>query len=71
MDTTQHFAPISEVDLLRLGLENLAYVKLITEESGPFYAIHAADGTEIGRAPDLDLALAAIRQQGLEGLRVH
>ncbi|MEM7168669.1 MAG: hypothetical protein AAF530_00750 [Pseudomonadota bacterium] len=71
MDTTHQIRDNAQADLLRLGLENLAYIKGETEKDQVIYVIYAADGTEIGRAEDPDIAMAALRQQGLEGRQVH
>jgi hypothetical protein len=67
-ERTIHFTP---QDLLRLGLANLAYIKTRREGEEVTYAIHAADGSELGTINDRDVAFAAARQQGLEPLSVH
>ena len=62
-------APVmSEADLAGLGLAQVAYVR--PDRAGA-WAIHAADGTRIGTAPNRPLAFAALRQHGLEPLDVH
>ena len=48
-------------DLLRLGLANLAYVKARHEGEAVIYAVHAADGTELGTVDDRDVATLALR----------
>jgi hypothetical protein len=61
----------SRQEMAALGLEDLAYVKPVTEEGVSFFAIHSADGNRIGAAPSRDLAFAAIRQHDLEPISVH
>ena len=58
-------------DLVRLGLENTAYIKAVTMEGQRFYAIHAADGTPITLAPERETAMATVRQNDMEPASVH
>ncbi len=61
-------------DLAAWGMPDVAYVKaVIGEEEGDEirWAIHAADGTQMGLAPSRDLAFAAVRQHDLEPVSVH
>jgi hypothetical protein len=53
------------------AVDHVAYVKRIEINGQVGYAIHAADGTPITVMDDRDIALAAIRQNGLEPASVH
>ncbi len=43
----------------------------MTDDEGPAYSIHAADGTPLAVLPEWDIAVAAVRQHGLEPVSVH
>jgi hypothetical protein len=62
-------------DFLALGLRDLAYVKAASVQEGEstqtVYEIHTADGNVVGAAPSRELAMAAVRQNGLEPLSAH
>jgi hypothetical protein len=58
-------------EFAQLGVGGMAYVKPVMEKGGMVYAIFAADGTQIGAAPALDLAMAAIVQHEMAPARVH
>ena len=62
---------ISRRDFALLLVENVAYVKPALAEGTPGYAIHAADGTQMGWAANREVAFAAIIQNGLEPVSVH
>lgn len=62
---------ISRQDFAALGVEDVAYVKRVKVEGRTVYAIHAADGTEMGVIEDRAVAFAAVRQHDLEPLSVH
>ncbi len=68
LDTLRHMTP---QDLAQLGVAHLAYVKPVSVNDGIAYAIHSADGTQLGVAPDRDVAFAAIRQHELEPVSLH
>ena len=53
---------LSQIDLGRLGLQQIAYVKPVMINGVNAFAIHAADGTPMAVAQNEDLALAAIVQ---------
>ncbi len=65
------FKTLSPADMAAVGLDDLAYVKRVVVNKVVAYAIHAADGTEIGKARDLETAFAAVRQHELEPVSVH
>jgi len=71
VDNIERVRRMSAADLAVLGLQGVAYVRSVGVDGGTSYAIHAADGTEIGVAPSRDLAFAAIRQNDLEPVSVH
>ena len=58
-------------DLVRLGLEDIAYIKAVTLEGQRFYAIHAADGTPLTLAAERETAIATVRQHDMEPASVH
>ena len=62
---------ISEAQLARLGIEEIAFVKPVMTESGPAFAIHAADGTPMAIASNRPLAQAAIIQNDMVPSLVH
>ncbi|MBU6418334.1 MAG: DUF1150 family protein [Proteobacteria bacterium] len=78
-DGTANFSPgtmldihhISAAQLALLGLEEIAFVKPVMTETGPAFAIHAADGTPIAIAADQQLAAAAIIQNDMTPTLVH
>ncbi len=62
---------LSAEQLQALGVSHLAYVKPVRHEGQAVFAIHAADGTPMALAPDLDVAVAAIRQHEMVPALVH
>jgi hypothetical protein len=58
-------------ELEHLGVAHVVYVKRVVVKGKAHYAIHAADGTEMGSAPDRDTAFAAAHQHGLDAMSVH
>ena len=71
MNTNETYTPMTPTDLARLGMNFVAYVKPILIEEELRFAICAADGTQMGLAPNRETAFAAIRQHELEPLSVH
>lgn len=69
--TAADFRRLSPLDWARYGAQRIAYVRPVVLNGQPAIAIHAADGTPIGAAPNLDLATAAILQHGMGAARVH
>ncbi len=57
--------------LFNIGLADVAYVKTVRAENSRAYALHSADGTEIARFADRDVAFAASRQHDLEPVSAH
>ena len=62
---------ISPEDFALLGMQGFAYVKRVVVNDAVAYAIHAADGTQVGLAPSYDIAVASLVQHELEPLSVH
>jgi hypothetical protein len=62
---------LSPLDWARYGAERIAYARPVVVNGQKAVAIHAADGTPIGAAPNLALATAAILQHGMGPALVH
>lgn len=62
---------MTTAELLKLGMEELAYVKPIELDGDMAFAIHAADGSPMAVAPNRDLAVAAILQHEMAAALVH
>ncbi len=62
---------LTEGQLAALGVTQLAYVKPVVINGAKAFAIHAADGSPMGVAAEEKVAIAAIRQHGLEPALVH
>lgn len=62
---------LSTEQLQALGLAQLAYVKSVRMEGKDLFAIHAADGTPMAVAAELEVAVAAIRQHEMVPALVH
>lgn len=58
-------------DFAALGAAEIAYMRPTLVNGESVIAIHAADGTPIGAAPDVDLAAAAIVQNEMAPARLH
>jgi hypothetical protein len=62
---------LSDEQLAKLGVSQIAYVKPVVVDGVQGFAIHAADGTAMAVAGDRDVALAAIRQHEMFPVSVH
>jgi hypothetical protein len=62
---------LSPADWARFGVAEIAYIRPVLMNGVRAIAIHAADGTAIGAAPNAQLAMAAIRQHEMEPLLLH
>ncbi len=62
---------LSELQLARLGLSQIAYVRPVVVDGSPGFAIHAADGTPMAVASDEGTAMAAIAQHDMIPALVH
>ena len=56
---------------LVLGNHDIAYIKRILVDGQYYYAIHAADGTELAVVNNREVAFATARQHDMEPLSVH
>lgn len=62
---------ISAQDFAALGMHHVVYLRPNTQNGQNFWSVHAADGTEMARMVDREVALAACRQNDLEPVSVH
>ncbi|MES2712645.1 MAG: hypothetical protein V4653_13765 [Pseudomonadota bacterium] len=62
---------ISPRDWAQFGTEQIAYIRPVMVNGAQAVAIHAADGTPIGAAPDARLAIAAIIEHEMEPMLLH
>lgn len=69
--TTEYFRKLSPQDFAAFGVNDVAYVKAVTQNGISAFAIHAADGTPLTIVPDRQVAAATIRQNDMEALSVH
>ncbi|MFM7692438.1 MAG: hypothetical protein ACKPAC_23735 [Alphaproteobacteria bacterium] len=69
--TAEDLRQLSPLDWARYGTNRIAYMRPVTVNNQRAIAIHAADGTQIGAAPDYALGAAAIFQHGMGVALVH
>lgn len=62
---------ITQDQLGRLGVSQIAYVKPVVMNGASGFAIHAADGTPMALTEDRDVAIAAILQREMLPVSVH
>ena len=62
---------LSQMQLLQLGMEQLAYVKPVWMDGATAFAIFAADGSPMAVAADCDMAVAAIMEHEMVPALVH
>ncbi|TPG58500.1 DUF1150 family protein [Roseomonas nepalensis] len=62
---------LTPLDWARFGAQEMAYIRPVTVNGTQAVAIHAADGTPIGAAPNEALAIAAILQHEMAPVLVH
>lgn len=62
---------LSPLGFARFGVHRIAYVRPALIDGVPGVAIHAADGTPIGAAPNAVLAAAAIREHEMVPALLH
>lgn len=62
---------ISPEQFAALGLDRVAYVRPAVVEGQNVYAIHSADGSEMGIMAGRDVAFAAVKQHDMEPVSVH
>jgi hypothetical protein len=71
MDLERTLRSLSSQDFLSLGLSQVAYVKPLEQDGENYYAIYAADGTQMAVLASQDAAFATIRQHDMEPLTLH
>ncbi len=71
MDRQTAFIRMSAQDFAALGMQDIAYLKPVMRDGRRVVGIHAADGTELAVADSYDVAMALVRQHGLEPLSAH
>ncbi len=64
-------AQLSPMDWARFGLQQVAYLRPVTLNGVQAVSIHAADGTHIGAAPNLESAAAAVVEHEMAPVLVH
>ena len=62
---------ITAQDLAAFGIGEVAYLRPVEVEGEVMFAIMAANGQQIGLAPDYDRAVGAIEQHDLELASIH
>ena len=62
---------LSGADWQRFGAQEIAYIRPVMVNGVQGMAIHAADGTPIGAAPNAEMAIAAILQHEMAPALVH
>jgi hypothetical protein len=62
---------MTAIQFAQLGVKQVAYVKPVVFNGAPGFAIHAADGTPMAVAPQLETALGAIMQHEMFAALVH
>jgi hypothetical protein len=68
MVNVRHMTPMQ---FAQLGVKQVAYVKPVMFNGAPGFAIHAADGSPMAVAPQLDTAIGAILQHDMLAALVH
>jgi hypothetical protein len=62
---------LTPLQFAQLGVKQVAYVKPVIFNGTPGFAIHAADGSPMAVAPQLDTAIGAILQHDMMAALVH
>ncbi len=62
---------LAQFDLASWGIEDVAYVRPISQNGEELYGIFAADGTELATVESRDTAIITVRQNELEPLSAH
>lgn len=71
MNIAEKFRQITPQDFATMGMQQIAYVRPTLVNGVMAFSIHAADGTQIGLAPNRDVAFAAVVQHELEPVSIH
>jgi len=70
-DNSTTLRQMSSADWARFGVQQIAYIRPVLVNGVEAIAIHAADGTPIGAAPNAKLAFAAIVQHEMAPAQLH
>ncbi len=62
---------LAQFDLASWGIEDVAYVRPISQNGKDIYGIFAADGTELATVENRAAAIITVRQNELEPLSAH
>jgi len=62
---------LSVADWASFGAGEIAYIRPVVVNGVDAIAIHAADGTPIGAAPNRDMAIAAIIEHEMAPVALH
>jgi hypothetical protein len=62
---------LSVVDFLRVGLNQIAYIKPVTIDGEKGFAVHSADGRQISVMDSYPVALALLRQHDLHPVTIQ
>lgn len=62
---------ISSKELAALGMDHVAYIKMILVNGAVSYSIHAADGTPLTIMGERETAIAAVKQHDMQPVMVH
>ena len=62
---------LTQMQLMQLGMAQVAYVKPVWMDGATAFAIFAADGSPMAVAADCDMAVAAIMQHEMLPSLVH
>ncbi len=71
MNIAEKLRQITPQDFAAMGMQQVAYVRPALIKGVVTFTIHAADGTQIGLAPNRDVAFAAVIQHELEPVSLH
>ena len=71
MMTEQGFKTLTSAEWQASMLNQVAYIKPVTDNGQPAFSVHAADGTPLAIISDRDTAFAAVRSHDLEPVSVH
>lgn len=71
MNIAEKLRHITAQDFAAMGMQQVAYVRPALINGVPAFTIHAADGSQIGVAPNRDVAIAAMIQNELEPVSLH
>ena len=71
MNIAEKLRHITPQDFAAMGMQQVAYIRPAVVNGVTAFTIHAADGTQIGMAPNRDVAAAAVIQHELEPVSLH